>query len=78
MADDVFHHDNRVVHQDADGEDQREKRDPVERVAVEVKDQQGQCERRRDGEQNDQGFPPAQKHQDQQGHPKDGDAHVQE
>ena len=30
---DVLHDHDRVVHQDADGEDQREERDPVERVA---------------------------------------------
>ena len=39
VADDVFHHDDGVVHQDADGEDQGEERDPVERVAVQVKHQ---------------------------------------
>ena len=35
MADDVFHHHDRVVDQDADGEDQREERDAVQREAVE-------------------------------------------
>ena len=37
---DVLHHHDGVVHQDADGEDQRKQRDPVQRVAVEVKNGQ--------------------------------------
>ena len=36
VAHDVLDNDNRVVHQDADGEDQREQRDAVQREAVEV------------------------------------------
>ena len=36
VAVDVLHHHDRVVHQDADGEDEREQRDAVERVAQRV------------------------------------------
>ena len=36
VAHDVLHDHDRVVHQDADGEDQREQRDAVQREAVEV------------------------------------------
>ena len=37
MPHDVFHHHDRVIHQNADGEDQGEKRDAIEGVAVEDK-----------------------------------------
>ena len=40
MPHDVFDHDNRVVDQDADGEDEREQRDAIQRVAEEVEDEQ--------------------------------------
>ena len=40
MPHDVLHHHDGVVHQDADGEDQRKQRDPVECVAVEIEDGQ--------------------------------------
>ena len=46
VADDVLDDDDRVVDEDADREDQREQRDAVERVAVEVEDEQRQRERR--------------------------------
>ena len=56
VAHDVLHHHDRVVHQDADGEDQREQRDAVQRVAVEIED--GERERQRDGDrdEHDAGF----------------------
>ena len=50
MPDDVFHHHDGVIHQDADGEDQREERDAVQREAVEVEDQQRERQRGRDGD----------------------------
>ena len=78
MADDVLDDDDRVVHQDADREDEREERDPVEGVAVEVEDEQRERERRRDGEEHDRRLAPAEEQQDEQGHPEHGDAHVQE
>ena len=78
MADDVLDHHDGVIHQDADGEDQREERDAVEREAVEVEDQQRERERGRDGERDDGRFAPAEREQDEQRHADDGDAHVQE
>lgn len=50
MADYVFDDDDGVVHEDADGEDQREERDAVERVTVEVKYEEREREGRGDGE----------------------------
>ena len=78
MTDDVFHHHNRVIDQNADREDQREERDPVQSVSVKVKHQQGHREGRRDRQQHDQRFAPAEEQQDQHGHPEHGDTHVQE
>ena len=45
MPDDVFDHDNRVIDENADREDEREKRDAIKRVAVQQKDQQRKRER---------------------------------
>ena len=39
MADNIFHHHDRVVDQNTDGKDQRKKRDAVKRVAEEIKDE---------------------------------------
>jgi hypothetical protein len=36
VPDDVLHHHDRVIHQDADAEDQREQRDAVQRESVQV------------------------------------------
>ena len=49
---DVLHHHNGVVHQDADGEDQREEGDAVERVAIDEVDEQGQRQGDRHGSQH--------------------------
>ena len=62
----VFDHDNRIVHQDADGEDQREERDPVQRVAEDVEDEQGQRQGDGNGDQHDTRLAPAQRQRDQQ------------
>jgi len=78
VAHDVFDDHDGVVHQDADGEDQREERDAVERVPVEVKNQQREREGRGDGEEHDERFAPAEEKQDEQRHAEDGDAHVQQ
>ena len=78
VADDVLDHDDGVVHQDADGEDQGEEGDAVERVAVEVEDQQGQGQRGGDGQHDDDRLAPAEGEEDQQRHAEDGDAHVQQ
>ena len=37
MSDDVFHHHDGVIDEDADAEDQREKGDAIERETIQVK-----------------------------------------
>ncbi len=73
---DVFHHHNRVVHQNADGEDQREQRDPVERVAVEIEHRERQRQRHRNRGEDDQRFAQAQRDRDQHAHRDHRDQHV--
>ncbi len=48
MPDDVFDHDDRIVDENADGEDEREQRDAIERVTVEVEDGESERQRYRD------------------------------
>ena len=78
VADDVFNDDDGVVHEDADREDQGEERDAVERVSIKVEHEQGERERRGDGEEHDERFAPAEKQKDEDCHAEDGDAHVEE
>jgi len=78
VADDVFDDDDGVVHQDADGEDQREERDAVERVTVEVEHEECEREGRGDGEEDDKGFAPAEEDEDEDRDAEDRDAHVEE
>ena len=78
MAHDVFHHDNRVVHEDADGKNQREERDAIQREAVEIKNEQRQCECCGNRQQHDDGFAPAQHEQDQKRHAYHREQHVPE
>ena len=78
MADNVFDHDDGVVHEDADGKNQREERDAVQREAVEIKHQQSQRQRGRNRNGHDDGFAPAQREQNQQRHADHGDEHVPE
>ena len=66
MAHDVFHHHDGVVHQNADGKDQREQRHPVQRVAEEVEDEQRERQGHRNRDQHHAGFAPAQRQRDQQ------------
>ena len=42
MPGDILHHDDGVIHQDADREDQREQADPVDRVAHQLRRQHRQ------------------------------------
>ncbi len=50
MADDVFHHHDRVIDEDADGEDEREERDAIQREAEQVENEQRERERGRNGD----------------------------
>ena len=77
VAHDIFDDDDCVIHQDSDREDQREERDAVQRVAVEVKNEERERERRGDREEDDERLPPAKEKQNQNRHAKDRDAHVQ-
>ncbi len=73
---DVFDHHNRVVHQDADGEDQSKERDAVQRVAVKI--EHGQRERQRYGnrDEDDQRLAKTQRDRDEQAYRNHGDQHV--
>ena len=75
---DVLHHHDRIVHQDADGEDQRKQGDAVQRVAVEIEHEERQCQRDRNGGEHDERLPPAKHKPDQQRHRDDGEEHVPE
>ena len=66
MPDDVLDHHDRVVDQDADREDQREERDPVERVAEQVEDQERQRQGRGNGDRDHHRLAPAEHEQDQE------------
>ncbi len=70
---DVFHHDNGVIHQNADGEDQGEQRYPVQGVAEEVEDEQRQRQRHRNCDQHHSRLAPPQRQRNQQRHRQRGD-----
>ena len=76
MPHDVLHHHDRVVHQDADGEDQGEERDAVERVAVEIEHEQRQREGHGDGDEDHGGFAPTEHQPDQRRHRQHRQQHV--
>ena len=73
---DVLDHHDRVVHQNADGEDQREERNPVERVAVEKEHQQRQREGHGNRDKHDQRFPDPKREGDEDTEPNHGNQHV--
>ena len=76
VADDVLHHDDRIVHQDADGEDQREERDAVQGVAIEIEHEERERERDRNRDQHDGRLAPAEGQPDQRRDREDGEQHV--
>ncbi len=76
VAHDVLDDDDRVVHQDPDGEDEGEERDAVERVAENVENEEGERERDRHGQQHDTRLPPAEGDRHQQGDRQRRDRHV--
>ena len=78
MADDVLDHHDGVVHQNADGEDQRKQRDAVQRVAEEIENRQRQRQRDGNGQQHNAGFAPAERQRNQQRDRKGGDQQVLE
>ncbi len=69
IALDIFHHDDRVIDHDADGKDETEQRQIIERYAEHVEDGEGADQRYRNGDhRNDGGAPILQKQAD---HPDD-------
>ena len=77
MADDVFDHDDGIIDEDADAEDQREERDAVEGEAIQIEHQQSESERGGNGHRHNPRLTPAERQPDQQRDTKDGYAHVQ-
>ena len=77
VSHDVLDDDDGVVHENADGEDQRKERDAVQRIAIEVENEQRESERDGDGEKHDERLAPSEEREDEQRHPEDGNAHVQ-
>ena len=61
MAVDVLDDDDRVVHQDADREDEREERDAVQGVAEEIEDEEREGEGHGHGDEDDDGLAPPEK-----------------
>ena len=78
MAGDILDHHDGVIDQDTDGKDQREQGDAIEGIAVKIKDQEGQPQGCGHGQHGNDGFPPAQEQENNQGHAEDGKSHVQE
>ncbi|MNF49785.1 hypothetical protein D3C84_310680 [compost metagenome] len=72
MAVDVLHHHDGVIHQNADGEDQRKQRHPVEGKTPGPAGKQGQCQGDDDGHPHHQRLAPAHAHQHQQHHRRGG------
>jgi len=73
---DVLDDDDRVVDEDADGEDEGKEGHAVERVAIEVIDEQGERERHRHRDTHDSGLAGTQGQRDQDDDGDRGDEHV--
>ena len=78
MPNNVFNHDDGVIHENADAEDQCEEGDAVQRETVEIKDEQRERQRGWNRNGNDAALTPAEREPDQNCHTEDGDAHVQQ
>ena len=78
VAHDVLHHHDGVVHQDADGKNQREQRDAVQRVAVKIENRQRQGQSHRNGDEHDQRLAKTQRDGDQDAHRDHRDQHVEQ
>ena len=78
MADDVLHHHDGVIHQDADGEDQGEQGNTVQGVAVEIENRQREGQGDGDGDENDEGLAKPERDGDQDAHRDHRDQHVEE
>ena len=78
VAGDVLDHHDGVVDQDADGEDQREERDPVQRVAHQPGGEERQQDRHRDDDRDHEGLAAADGEGDQGDDRDRGEAEVVE
>ena len=76
VTDNVFDHDDGVVDQDTDGEDQCEEGDAVQCVAVQIEDSQRERERHRNRGEDNQRFAEAERESDQDADRDHGDQHV--
>ena len=76
VALDVLDHDDRVVHQDADREDEREERDAVQGVAGEEVDEERQGEGDRHRDADHEAAPPAHGERDERDHGEGRDQQV--
>ena len=65
VAGDVLDHDDRVVDEDADREDEREQADAIDRVAHQPGGEEREQDRRRDDDEHDEPFAPADGERDQ-------------
>ena len=77
VAIDVLHHHDGIVYQNADGEDQREQRNAVERVPQRVVHEQRKRERDGHRHEHHQRFAPPKEQPDEQRHRNGGDEQVQ-
>ena len=78
VTDDVLHHHDGVIHQDADGKDEGEQRDAVQGVAVEIENRQREGQGDGDGDEDDEGFAKPERDGDQEAHRDHRDQHVEE
>ena len=78
VAVDVLDDDDRVVHEDANREDEREERDPVQRVAEEIRREEREGKSRRDRDEDDDRLaaPEEERHEDHDGERRE--AHVED
>ena len=71
MAHNIFNHDNRVIDQNTDGENQRKKTDTVNRITHQPRGKEREQNRRRDDDQHHHAFTPSNRQRDED-HNRDG------
>ncbi len=75
---DVLHHHDRVIDQDADGEDEGEERDAVDGVAHHLRGEEGEQDGGGDDDEGDEPLPPADGKGDEDDDGDGGDAEMEE
>ena len=76
MPHNVFYHDNRIVDQNANREDESEQRNAIQRVPIQIEDRQGQRQGHRDSDKHDERLPKAQRNRNQNAYRDHGNQHV--